>query len=347
MTFFWHDMFAFLSAFFVPLLFTPLLISLSLKKGYTATINHRTSHMKAVPNTGGIMLFIAVAGPLWIFSDYQNMPKLELFMAAFVILLITGIIDDSNPLPAGFKFLGQFIPAIVIVTNLDPGNLVIPFLQNVFDVPILFSELFWIIVIVFIINAFNLIDGIDGLAIVLGIFSAMIFACLFWSAHNTSLLTFAIILCGGLLGLLPYNLGKKRKIFIGDTGSLLIGGIISYFSLRFLCVQGACDAINSNITVVAGILFIPAADMLRVILGRMIKHQSPFRADRTHIHHLIMARFHTSHIATTLIVLLLNAIFFAVILGLTLHLTGTFLIVLLVLFLIYFLGIQWVFKTTG
>ena len=331
----WREPGAVVISFLISFIFTPFLISYSLKQGYTATINHRTSHVQAIPNTGGVMLFMAIVIPLLLFSDYRNTPNLELFMTAFVILLITGVIDDLNPLPAGFKFMGQFIPAIVIVTNLDPDSLAVPFLQNLFDVPNIFNQLFWIIAIVFIINAFNLIDGIDGLAISMGIFSSVVFAIFFWKSHNTLLLTFALILFGGLLGLLPYNLSIKRKIFIGDTGSLLIGGIISYFSLRYLCIQDTCDALNSHVTVVAGILFIPAADMLRVILGRLLTHQSPFKADRTHLHHLIITRYKISHKMTTLIIIGVNMLFFAVIYSAVQWLSGMYLMVLIVMFVVY------------
>ena len=332
------------TAFVIPNILTPWLISFSLKKGYTATINHRTSHQEAIPNTGGIMLFLSILIPMLFFSGYHHSRNTDLIYAAFAVLLITGVIDDQNPLSPGFKFLGQFIPAIVIVTGLESNALAIPFLQNLFEVPGLFNYLFWVVAIVFVVNAFNLIDGIDGLAICLGLFSSIIFSVFFWMSRNFSLFMFSLIFTGGLLGLLRFNLSKRRKIFIGDTGSLLIGGIISYFSLRYLCIEGGCADMNKNTTLAVGILFIPVADMLRVILERLVRHQSPFTADKTHLHHLIMARYHFSHLATTLIIVGLNALFFAMAYLYVQLRDNDFLPMIMAMFVIYFFGIRLFFK---
>ena len=137
-----------ISALTISLVFTPILLWISRKKGFYASINHRSSHYTSVPNTGGIILFIAVLFPLILFSGYPKQEDFSLLISAFVVLLITGIIDDFNPIPVAYKFLGQFVPAVVIVTSIDEPDLLIPFLNDIVRLPFVFNYLFWIIFIV-------------------------------------------------------------------------------------------------------------------------------------------------------------------------------------------------------
>ena len=287
----------------ISLLFTPILLRISRKKGFYASITHRSSHDTSVPNTGGIILFFAVLIPLIAFSDYPNQEDFSLLISAFAVLLITGIIDDFNPIPVAFKFLGQFIPAIVIVTSIDEPDLVIPFVNDVIQLPYFFNYLFWILFIVMSINAFNLIDGIDGLAIGLGIIVGLFYFMQFYVLQDLDLMIFAIVLAFGLIGLLFYNISKKHKIFIGDTGSLLIGGLLVFFALRFMSLSEH-QTNNSSFFMVIGSVFIPLADMIRVTLVRLMHGDSPFKADRQHIHHLLLDLLHRGHLVTTSILLL-------------------------------------------
>jgi UDP-GlcNAc:undecaprenyl-phosphate GlcNAc-1-phosphate transferase len=228
---------AFLTALFISIICTPILIKFSRKKGFYASINHRSSHDASVPNTGGIILCFAILVPVIIFSDYLGKEDFSLLVSAFAVLLITGIIDDFNPMPVAFKFLGQFIPAIVIVTAINEQELVFPFIGEIVQLPFIFNYLFWIFFIIMSINAFNLIDGVDGLAIGLGIVSSFYYFLNFLMLGEYDLSIFAISICSSLLGLLYFNISKKYKIFIGDTGSLLIGGILVYFALKFMSLS--------------------------------------------------------------------------------------------------------------
>ena len=149
-----------LTAIFISILLTPFLISISRKKGFYASIYDRSSHDSFVPNTGGIALCFSVLIPLILYSEYPQREDFSLLISAFAVLLITGIIDDFNPIPVSFKFLGQFIPAIVIVTSMNEADLMIPFIDEIVRLPYVFNYFFWIIFVVMSINAFNLIDGI-------------------------------------------------------------------------------------------------------------------------------------------------------------------------------------------
>ncbi len=291
-----------LFALLIVLLFTPILIWLSHKKGFFAATNHRSSHEDTVPNTGGIVLCFAVLAPLLTFSSYPTQDELSALLAAFAVLLITGIIDDFNPLPVSFKFLGQFIPAIVIATSINENELVIPFLEHA-NLPFFFNYVFWIFFIVMAINAFNLIDGIDGLALSLGIVGGLFYFFSFKAAGEIDLMIFSISMISGLTGLLFFNFSSRNKIFIGDTGSLLIGGFLVYFGLKYMHLADHSTAADSFFMVV-GSIFLPFVDMIRVALIRIVKGESPFKADRRHLHHIILIFTRNNHAIATFIIVL-------------------------------------------
>jgi UDP-GlcNAc:undecaprenyl-phosphate GlcNAc-1-phosphate transferase len=287
-----------LLAFVVSLILTPFLIKVSRQRGFYAYKDHRSSHIRSVPNTGGIVLCFAILIPLIAFSSYSEQEDYSFLLSAFAVLLITGIIDDLSPLPVVFKFLGQFIPAIVIVMSVRQQDLVVPYISHLADVPSFFNYFFWIIFIVMSINAFNLIDGIDGLAISLGIVGGVFYFYNFLVLEKVNLCIFSAVLVGGLIGLLIYNYSSKWKIFIGDTGSLLIGGLLVFFGLNFINLETDSTA-SSSFFKVLGTFFIPFADMIRVAISRVVDGQSPFKADRRHIHHLVVDACGGNHVIAT------------------------------------------------
>ena len=324
-----------ITALAISVVFTPILIRISRKKGFYASINHRSSHASSVPNTGGIILCFAVLIPLILFSDYPNQDDFSVLISAFAVLLITGIIDDFNPIPVAYKFLGQFIPAIVIITSIDQHELVIPFINDFVKLPFVFNYLFWILFIVMSINAFNLIDGIDGLALGLGITSGLFYFIKFYEFGNKDLIIFSIVLISGLLGLLFYNVSRKHKIFIGDTGSLLIGGLLVYFGLKYMDLSNS-KTTNSSFFMVLGCIFIPLADMIRVTLFRISHGQSPFQADRHHIHHIVLDLVHKNHITATAILIFGQIVILFLFDRITKLSNPIFLLYLLLSFLMYF-----------
>jgi len=295
-----------LLAFAIAIIATPLVIRYSKRKGYLASINHRSSHVQSVPNTGGIILYFSVLIPLLVFSDYPDQEDFTLMISAFSVLLITGVIDDFNPIPVLFKFLGQFIPAIVIVTSINAQELALPFLHDVIHPPGIFNYIAWIIFIVMTINAFNLIDGIDGLAIGMGISGALFYLLEFISLEMHDMAVFSFALICALIGLLIFNFSRRRKIFLGDTGSLFIGGVLVFFALKFINYPDSRLPLNHSFFMVFGSIFLPLADMIRVALERILKGISPFRADRTHIHHFVLQIFRGDHIKSTAILVMIQ-----------------------------------------
>jgi len=324
-------------AFLISIICTPFLIKLSLKKGLLAAVDHRSSHAYETPNTGGIVLGFATVIPLLTFSNYPKQDDFSFLLSAFAVLLITGVIDDFNPIPVFYKFLGQFIPAIVIVLSFEEQELMIPFISEYMNLPSFFNYLFWIVFIVMSINAFNLIDGIDGLAICLGIAGGMFYLIQFLELGEDELTIFSVALVGGLLGLLVFNLSKRNKIFLGDTGSLLIGGLLVFFGLNFISKSEQGPPTHAFFLVL-GSFFLPFADMIRVALVRLLRKESPFKADRLHIHHVVVDACRGNHaLATTLLVfvqILILVLFQAI--NLTNHISIVSAIILALSFYILF-----------
>lgn len=298
----------------ISLLIAPFLRVASLKLGFYAEPNYRSSHIQKVANTGGILLFFSIAVPIYSLLDIYSSQNLLLLSISFAVLFVIGVLDDFFNVPVKYKLLGQLLPAALILLSLKSQNLIMPFLPASVDYPAAVTFSFWLIAVVGIINAYNFIDGIDGLAIGLGILSGLFFGVYFFTHGLYHLAFLGATLAGGLAGLLKYNLSRDKKIFLGDTGSLIIGGVVSLFILRLLETHGIRD-LNFSSSLIFGLLFIPVSDLVRVVVVRLAGNKSPFKADRTHIHHVIMDSFLISHRRTSAIILLGQLIIFFVFLG--------------------------------
>ena len=280
-----------LLAFAIAIIATPIVVNYSKRKGYLASINHRSSHDESVPNTGGIILYFSVLIPLLLFSDYHSQADFTLMISAFSVLVITGIIDDFNPIPVIFKFLGQFIPAIVIVTSINAQELALPFLHDHLHLPGIFNYIAWIVFIVMTINAFNLIDGVDGLAASQGLIISLFFAVWFYMQGDQTLMLLSAILAGSLLGFLFFNF-SPAKIFMGDSGSMTIGVILSLLAIWLINSNNSempfpFDQVRTPLAAMA-LLAYPLTDTLRIFTIRAVQGKSPFAADKNHIHHKML-----------------------------------------------------------
>ena len=169
-------------------------------------------------------------------------------------------------------------------------------------------------ILIAIINAINLIDGVDGLASGLGILYCLFFAIYFHLVGSTSWSILAICMIGSLAVFFIYNVfGKREKIFMGDSGSLLLGYLITAFVFRF-CEQNAYHVVpgiyhmNAAPAVAICVLTVPIFDTIRVSLTRIKQHRSPFKPDKNHIHHLLL-RTGLNHVQTTCVLLSVSLLF--------------------------------------
>ena len=251
--------------------------------------NHRSSHKTLATRTGGIGVFAT----LLICSSYYYFNKIELFnYSLFIplgIMFIVGVYDDFYHADFKLKFLLQIIVAKIII---DQGYAITNYhgLFGLYEVPWLLAQLSTVFVFLIIINAINFIDGIDGLAITEVIKTIVLID--FFSAIQTPLTPLFILLVVSLLPLYYFNFKKKRKVFLGDGGSLLLGTMISinvFYILGDEYVFKVGFEINKAFFAVLVILY-PLLDLLRVFVLRIKEGKSPFTADQNHLHHLLLKK---------------------------------------------------------
>ncbi len=305
--------FAVIISFILAIKTFPAIICLANEKDLMAVPETRSMHTKKTPNLGGVGIFIAfslcimILGGLKSFGEFQ-LGQLLLLLAAITIMFFLGVKDDLIGISPRKKFVGQAMAAVLVILLTDVRIHNLDGLFGIGELPYIISVLFTLIVFVFIINAFNLIDGIDGLAGTIAIIASAIFGFFFMLQQNHLLMLISFILVGALLAFLRFNFSERNKLFMGDSGSLFIGFLLTYQSISFLGMNTA-ETIwftmpNKSVLILA-ILSFPILDTLRVFIIRIRQKRSPFSADRNHIHHRLMD-LGLSHKQGTLVVALAN-----------------------------------------
>ncbi len=276
-------------AFIITFFSIPVIIQVARQKKMFDEPDERKVHKMVIPTLGGLGIF---AG--FILATLLGVPvhsaELQYFVAASVVIFFLGIKDDILVLSPAKKFIGQLIAAgIVIKFGGVQINNMHGFL-GIGPIPHIASIIFTLFTIVVITNSFNLIDGVDGLAGTLGLVTSLCFGSYFLYVDQLMYAVMAFSLTGGLIGFLIYNF-SPAKIFMGDTGSLLIGLINSILVIKFINISGAP---GSKLTFEAApavgfaVLIVPLFDTLRVFSHRILDRRSPFSADRTHVHHFLL-----------------------------------------------------------
>jgi len=294
------------SAFVVTLLAIPPTINLIKRFKLYDIPNGRKEHTMPIPTLGGIAIVAGMITSLLLWFPFSGELGQIAFFFSIAALFGLGIMDDLRDLSAKYKFVVQIGLAALIALS---GIRITSFdgLFGITTLPLSAQYTFTILSIVGITNAFNLIDGIDGLAGGLS-FMSLITLGLFLTISgdaNTALIAFA--LAGGVLAFLYFNF-NPAKIFMGDTGSLTLGFIIAVLCIRLLQVNVySPNAILTHSPIfVLGIVMIPVFDTLRVFAMRIWRGQSPFIADKTHIHHLL-TNSGFSHVFATRVICFVHA----------------------------------------
>ncbi|MDF1868052.1 MAG: MraY family glycosyltransferase [Saprospiraceae bacterium] len=282
----------FILSFGVTFFLIPPIIKIATKRQLFDVPNHRKMHENPTPALGGISLFIS----FWIvvigLGELSFLAEVRFLLISGIILLLVGIQDDLIGMRASTKFIWQ----LVVGSLLYSGGFRIEGLYGFmgFDqIPIIASFILTILVISLIINAFNLIDGINGLAGSLGLIGSVGFGVLFYLNGLYYWAFMTVVLIGVLLGFLKYNFGKAT-IFMGDNGSMFLGLILSAFFIKCINIVPSNNLISIQLISICFII-IPVFDLLRVFTKRLINKQSPFLADRSHLHHILlgMGKSHT------------------------------------------------------
>lgn len=280
---------AVLTAFVICYVSIPVIIRIAgLKQLIDEPDASRKFHAQMMPTLGGIGIFAAFIVSFSVWGQAGALTSYPFFIAALFILFLVGVKDDIVVMEPVMKLFVQVGAALLLVVG---GGVVITDFNGVlglYEIPWVFGVMLSVLIVVAIVNSFNLIDGIDGLAGGIGVIASSIFGIWFWSAGFLSLAIMSFSLSAALIGFLAYNM-HPAKIFMGDTGAMAVGFILGFLSLQFLALNiglegQAWHIPNAHVFAVA-VLIIPITDTLRVIFLRFLKGKSPFTADRNHIHH--------------------------------------------------------------
>ncbi|WP_034256821.1 MraY family glycosyltransferase [Adhaeribacter aquaticus] len=271
-------------SFLVAMFAVPSIIYVAHLKNILDKPNLRTVHESLTPRLGGLAVFGGFMSALTIFGDLSN--GVQQLLAGCIILFFIGLKDDLVTISPAKKFAVQLLATGIVMIIADIRITSFQGILGIHELPVGISYAFTFLVIVGITNAINLIDGLDGLAGSMVLIISCTFGWFFYQHGGVMYQNFsyvAVCLIGGILGFLRYNF-HKASIFMGDTGSLVCGFIISVMTIQFIEMQ----AVPSSPSVAIGILFIPLFDTLRVSIIRISKGISPFSPDKNHIHHRVL-----------------------------------------------------------
>jgi UDP-GlcNAc:undecaprenyl-phosphate/decaprenyl-phosphate GlcNAc-1-phosphate transferase len=282
------------SAFAVAALIFPVLIKiLSNRKFFDSPGKHKI-HKHFVPKMGGICILLGAVFSILIGLPFGAWGSFKFFFIAVALMFITGLRDDILTLSPNEKLVGQILPIILLVVFGD--TLLSSFYGTIFqgfDFPLPLAWLITVFTIVILTNAYNLIDGIDGLAGTIAMLCMTCFGIWFFVVGQSFLALIALAFAGSIVAFLFFN-WQPSRVFMGDTGTMVIGLVLSFLAVKFINQNYSLPDVHpykfqSSVGTAVCVLIIPILDTLRVIIIRLGRMQSPFRADHNHLHHVILS----------------------------------------------------------
>ncbi len=276
-------------AFLITFFSIPIIIQVAREKKLFDEPDERKVHKMVIPTLGGLGIFAGFILALLLGAPV-GIAELQYFVAAAIVIFFLGVKDDILILSAAKKFIGQLVAAGIIIKF---GGVQITNMHGflgIYEIPQIASIIFTLFTVIVIVNSFNLIDGVDGLAGSLGLLTAVVFGTYFIYSGYTLYAVMAFSLAGSLVGFLIYNF-SPAKIFMGDTGSLLIGLVNSIMVVKFINIAGNTSLpfpLEAAPAIGIAVLIVPLFDTLRVFGLRILGRRSPFSPDRTHIHHFLL-----------------------------------------------------------
>lgn len=291
----------------------PIVLRIAKAKGFVVRPNKRMSHTGEVPNIGGLNIYFSFMLTYMIF-EFNQMGNNQFFLIGLLAIMAVGFIDDVLVLTPLSKLFGETLAGIALIGFADLRITHLHGLFGIEQIGIIPSYLISLFILIAIINAVNLIDGIDGLASGLGILYCLFFAIYYGLAGDTTWSILGICMIGALAVFFIYNVfGHRGKIFMGDSGSLLLGYLLTAFVFH-LCEVNAYHEVPEWLHMSAApavaicVLTVPLFDTIRVSITRIKNHRSPFQPDKNHIHHLVL-RTGRNHLQTTCILLGVSILF--------------------------------------
>lgn len=259
---------------------------------------------------GGIAIFVGFAISSLIWIDLQGWAQIKFILVALFVIFFIGVRDDLVPLKATVKLMGQIMAASLLIFLFDLRIKSFYGVFGIYDLDPLVSIVLTFFTIIVITNSFNLIDGLDGLAGTIAIIALLSFGIWFFLVEDYyfSILSFSML--GAIFAFLIFN-WEPSEVFMGDTGALVIGMmlailVIHFIDLNYRLFENSEYKFHAGIGTAACFIIVPLIDTLRIVILRLIKGQSPFKPDKSHIHHAIM-RLGMTHSQTTIILAVIHA----------------------------------------
>lgn len=294
-------------AFIITFLAIPVVLQVAEKKKLYDIPDERKLHTRLVASLGGVGIFAGFILASLLSIQGQFNFEFQYFFAAAIVIFFLGLKDDLMILSASKKFIGQIIAASILI---HLGDIRLDSMYGLFgfeQVTEGFGLALSYLTIIVVINSFNLIDGIDGLAASLGILTMLVFGSYFFAVDLQAYALLSFSMAGSLVAFMIFN-HHPAKIFMGDSGSLMIGLINAILVIKFINVAhepSVAIPITSSVAIGFAILIVPLLDTLRVFSIRILHGRSPFTPDRNHVHHLLLDRG-LGHAAVTLICVSIN-----------------------------------------
>lgn len=310
-----HLILCFITSFMITYIAIPSIITIAKVKKLVDEPDERRAHSKSIPTLGGIAIFAGVIFSIILWTPFEVFGNLQYILCAIVILFLIGAKDDIIPLDPYKKFMGQIFAAFILVFK---ANIKITSFYGILGInglPDWLSVIVSIFTILVIINSMNLIDGVNALCASVGLIICVTLGFWFKTADQIVFAIIAAALVGSLVAFMKFNI-SPAKIFMGDTGSMLVGVICSILAISF--IEANKNGVSEDLQVSAApalaiaVLFIPLFDTLRVFFIRVMKGRSPFAADKQHLHHLLL-ELNLSHLQVTTILILLNTLIIGVV----------------------------------
>ena len=303
-----------LGAFLLTYLTIPKIIGVVEYRRLTDDPNGRSSHEMKTPTLGGVSFFYTLIFALFFMHGRDGFDEAMYIIPGLTILFIVGLKDDLVVISPGAKLMAQVFAVAFILANpsftIDSLN---GFL-NINEIPYYLNLVIAGFMMLTIINSYNLIDGIDGLASVVGMVIMVIYTTIFYLSGEFFFALLAITMNASLMAFLGFNLSSDKKIFMGDTGSLIVGFIISILTLKFLALKPADYTdlpflLENGPLIAISILIVPLFDTARVFAIRIANKKAPFSPDRNHTHHVLIDYWGLTHKQASFIIGCFNLLF--------------------------------------
>lgn len=286
---------------------------MAILKDFVDKPNQRSSHKGSIPNIGGIVVFLAFLCSFLLFAHFPEKEEFQYVLLGAILIFLIGIYDDLLEISPRKKVKGEMLGVLVLLVG---GGFYLTNMHGLFGI---YEVSPWIglpltfIGLVGLINAINLIDGIDGLCSGVALMDCLFFGIWFYFCGHVEYALLCGVLSAAIIPFFFINVfGKRSKMFMGDSGALMVGFLLGVMAIKFCEVdvdmQNACS-ISAAPAVVFSVLAIPVLDTLRLFVSRWMRGKSPFSPDKRHFHHKLLVIYSGVHKKATFTLLFLNLVF--------------------------------------